>query len=112
MSLFTDEEINEIEDEYSLKHNLNDSGDSSLFTEHSLNSTLNNENVKDESKSIILAPFNTIKQSQDCSIEYIGNSIKGIFIDSIEKNIIKFKPKLREFDRKYERDNKIGRAHV
>ena len=50
----------------------------------------------DISKSVILAPFNSLVKSD------IDEDISDLVAD---KKIIKFKSKLREYDRRYERDN-------
>lgn len=83
--------------EYDFKDRNKDSSlsESSLFTEHNLDTTVNKSN--EESKSEILAPFNT-------------NEENSRFMESVEplivsRKAIKFSSKLREINRRYERDN-------
>ena len=71
------------------------SSDVSMMTEHDLESMENSyaDNATDLSKSSVLGPYNTIKKDE----------LEDEF--ELEEKIIKFKPKLREIDRRYERDN-------
>jgi len=98
--LFTDEEIQAIKREYSFKDRLEENSNTSVFTEHDLDATENSsEGIgADISKSVILAPFNSLVQNEDELIEMTKNLI-------VDKKIIKYRSKLREFNRKYERDN-------
>jgi len=87
----------EMRKEYDFKdrHKNSSLSESSLFTEHNLDTTINRSN--EESKSEILAPFNT-------------NEGDNKFMESVEplivsRKVIKFSSKLREINRKYERDN-------
>lgn len=104
VSLFTNEEIDLIRKEYDFRErksgeSFSEDASCSMFTEHNLDTTENdNENSEDLSKSTILAPFNTPDPETDLSTSEIQNLI-------VNKKIIKFKSKLREYDRKYEREN-------
>ena len=90
-----------IRKEYSFKDRVQENDDaSSIFTEHNLDATENSiENGIEVTKSIILAPFNSLEQ--DGYEEFLEEAEKHVAV----KRIIKFKSKLREFDRRYERDN-------
>lgn len=99
-SIFTKEEMAAIRMEYDFKQkpvdeSINSENDSSIFTEHNLDIT---ENSNDISKSVILAPFNSIEKNHEQFKQNIKKAIK-------RKQIIKLNPKLREIDRGYERDN-------
>lgn len=70
-----------------------------MFTEHNLDTTENEvENAEDLSKSTILAPFNTPDPEGDISMCKLQTMV-------VSKKTIKFCSKLREYNRKYERDN-------
>lgn len=103
MSLFTNEEILSIRKEYDFRERNHDNSfndmSSSLFTEHNLDATENeNGDSEDLSKSTILAPFNTPDPEGSIKLNKMQNLI-------VSKKAIKFSSKLRELDRKYERDN-------
>eukprot|EP01022_Parablepharisma_sp_SALTPOND_P028334 TRINITY_DN70811_c2_g1_i1.p2 TRINITY_DN70811_c2_g1~~TRINITY_DN70811_c2_g1_i1.p2 ORF type:complete len:900 (+),score=54.88 TRINITY_DN70811_c2_g1_i1:3575-6274(+) len=99
--IFAAEEIENIMNEYRFKSQDKDSSDSSanssVFTEHKLD-TAENESENDLSKSTVLAPFNSVEQDAGQFFESIVNEI-------VPKKMLKFSSKLREYDRKYERDN-------
>ena len=102
VTLFTEEEISCIKKEYDFKERNKDKSisedESSVFTVHNLDTTVNNENEADLSKSAILAPFNSNEPNEQSFIESVQPLI-------ISKKAIKFCSKLREIDRQYERDN-------
>lgn len=77
-----------------------------LFTEHQLDSTQNSILKNCETKSIILAPFNSTKSNLDqngnCQNMPLSDSVKAL-IES--KRIIKFGPRVRDIDKQYEINN-------
>jgi len=98
--LFSQEEIDSIKKEYSYKqksqeNSINEDSNSSIFTEHNLDTT---ENDQDLSKSTILAPFNSIESKETIFMERVKRIAQN-------KKVIKFNSKIRECDRKYERNN-------
>ena len=100
MGLFTHEEICSIKREYDFRERLKDnssSEDSSVFTVHDLDGT-GNDSELNITKSDVLAPFNTNNPDESDFIEEIKSQIT-------KKKTIKFLSKLREIDRKFERDN-------
>lgn len=97
-TLFTEDEIKSIRNEYNFKDRINDS-DESIFTEYDLDNSKNSRD-NDEmnlSKSIILAPYNSFANYDKCD--------DNEDIEIVDSKIVKFKSKLREYNRKYERDN-------
>ncbi len=104
VSIFTPEEIESIKQEYSFKeHSQDDSAadeaSSSMFTEHKLDTTDNDaENDPDMSKSTVLAPFNSVDPNGQELIEDLTRQ-------ALSRRVIKFHSKLRELDRRYERNN-------
>lgn len=102
--LFTNEEIAAIRKEYDFREKAQDKSfieDSScsIFTEHNLDTTENEgENGDDLSKSTILAPFNTPDPEGDITRAELQKIV-------VSKKTIKFCSKLREYNRRYERDN-------
>lgn len=71
-----------------------------MFTEHLLDSTQNSMLKNCETKSVILAPFNSTKsnldQNGECQHFELSDSIKA----QIEpRNIIKFGPRVRDIDK-------------
>jgi hypothetical protein len=90
-----------IKKEYDFKERLNGSSfseESSLFTVHNLDTSENNEASDDLSKSDVLAPFNTNEDNSDKFLKSIEPMI-------VSRKMLKFSSKLREVNRKYERDN-------
>lgn len=75
-----------------------------MFTEHLLDSVANNLLKNCETKSIILAPFNSTRSNLQ---ETEGNhELSQEILDLIEsRRIIKFGPKVRDIDRQYEINN-------
>lgn len=121
IELFTEQESQYIQNEYNYKLNnrydrngdlqiqgqnseLNQSGlDADNFTEHMLDSTQNSILKNCETKSIILAPFNSTKSNIDCDTPIeLSDSIKDLIED---KKIIKFGAKVRDIDKQYEINN-------
>jgi len=68
-----------------------------LFTEHGVDSTLNELSKNNTSKSLILAPFNS--SASELSEDEKDYQVKE------KADIIKFKPKVRDVDRQYEKNN-------
>jgi len=101
-AIFTEEEIDSIRNEYRFNALANenlDESQSSIFTEHKLDTTeIDPENDPDLSKSAILAPFNTVENNP-------AEFLKQIEDKYLPKKTIKLHSKLREFDRRYERNN-------
>ena len=96
--MFTKDEVNNIKRKYDFNERINNNSvsDSSIFTEHNLDSIENNES--NCNKSSILGPYNTNEPQPEQS-----NKLPEKLI--ISKKVIKFKPKLREINREYERNN-------
>ena len=92
--LLSNEEVSSIKSQYDYNERLKDNSmsDDSVFTEYNLN-TFDNSGL-DASKSVILAPYNTKEE--------FNEEIKSSIVD---KKVIKFESKLREIDRKFERNN-------
>lgn len=109
VSLFTEEEIQGIRSEYNFMERLEENSDASILTEHDLDSVENSfaDNGAELSKSTILGPFNSLGNSSHSLLQGLDNSSRQKPVDGefgFEKKI-KFRPKLREVDRKYERNN-------
>ncbi len=87
-----------LEDEFfTARHKQSDTEDEGPFTEHHLDTSINELTRNDSSKSIILAPFNSTQT--EMSIDEIS------YEDIRPKQAIKFSSKVREVDRQYERNN-------
>lgn len=71
--------------------------ESSLFTEHNLDTTTN-KSGDEGSRSDILAPFNTNEGEEEDFIRSVEPLV-------VSRRTIKFSSKLREINRRYERDN-------
>eukprot|EP00826_Nyctotherus_ovalis_P065751 TRINITY_DN9673_c0_g1_i6.p1 TRINITY_DN9673_c0_g1~~TRINITY_DN9673_c0_g1_i6.p1 ORF type:complete len:221 (+),score=53.41 TRINITY_DN9673_c0_g1_i6:152-814(+) len=103
ISLFTREEKAAFKKEYNYGCDRvkGDNETNTLFTEQNIDSTQDELNRNETSKSLILAPFNSSQSDQESSSEYIGKdySIKQ------KKEIIKFSAKVRDVDRQYEKNN-------
>eukprot|EP01022_Parablepharisma_sp_SALTPOND_P013441 TRINITY_DN17_c0_g2_i1.p1 TRINITY_DN17_c0_g2~~TRINITY_DN17_c0_g2_i1.p1 ORF type:complete len:912 (+),score=114.75 TRINITY_DN17_c0_g2_i1:1513-4248(+) len=96
ITLFTEAEKEAIRKEYSCVKKSNTGTDTNtLFTEQNIDSTLNDLTKNMTTKSVILAPFNTSRNS--CS------SIQAPIVD--KKMAIKFSAKVRDIDRQYEKNN-------
>lgn len=81
--------------------------DKDMFTEHMLDSTQNSILKNAETKSVILAPFNSTKsnldeQNEDNKVMELSDSIKELIAD---RRIIKFGPRVRDIDKQYEINN-------
>jgi serine/threonine protein kinase len=100
MELFTDQEREYIKNEFTYndteRYNRNDDP----FTDHMLDSTNNSMLKNNETKSVILAPFNSTKS--DINAKAITEDMK-VLIQS--KGCIKFAPRCREIDKQYENNN-------
>ena len=71
-----------------------------MFTEHMLDTTQNTMAKNCETKSVILAPFNSTKSNVDAN----GNVFNFVLSDSVKalietKNIINFGPRVREINK-------------
>ena len=101
-SIFTEEEIQNIKSEYKLnmvQDSLECSISDSIFTEHEIDSSsqdIENSLLCDTNK--VLDPFNSMESNQ----ELLSTNIKE---EIVSNKTIKFRSKLREHNRKYERDN-------
>lgn len=80
-----------------------------MFTEHALDSTQNSLMKNCETKSVILAPFNSTKSNLPEPVEgedpvpiELSDSIKALIEPS---KIIKFGPRVRDIDKQYEINN-------
>lgn len=83
--------------------------DKDMFTEHALDSTQNSILKNCETKSVILAPFNSTKsnlpeivEGEEQPIMELSDSIKELIEPS---RIIKFGPRVRDIDKQYEINN-------
>jgi hypothetical protein len=80
--------------------------DKDMFTEHMLDSTQNTVIKNCQTKSVILAPFNStrsdLKEQEESQPEELSDSIKALIAP---RNIIKFGPRVRDIDRQYENNN-------
>jgi hypothetical protein len=78
-------------------HRAVETEDDGPFTEHHLDTSINELTRNDTSRSIILAPFNSTQS--DMSISFSEAEI------IYPKKVIKFCAKVREIDRQFERNN-------
>ena len=87
-----------LEDEFfSAKKKRPDTEDDGPFTEHHIETSLNELTRNDTSKSNILAPFNSTQTD---------HSIECLSVEQLRsRTAIKFGQKVREIDRQYERNN-------
>ena len=65
------------------------------FTEHHLDTSVNELTRNDTSKSVILAPFNSTQTDKSFILAE----------ETLPRNVIKFGAKVREIDRQFERNN-------
>ena len=72
--------------------------ETSIFTEHNLETSMNDLTKNISSKSIILAPFNSTKTE----LSSIHLSVEDMIED---RKVLKLGTKVREVDRQYERNN-------
>ena len=77
-----------------------------MFTEHMLETSQNTMTKNCETKSVILAPFNSTKSNVDAN----GNVHNFVLSESVKalietRKIIKFGPRVREIDKQYEINN-------
>ena len=104
MSLFTEKEQELIIKEFcysgrAKRNRLEESREeTSIFTEHNLETSINELTRNISSKSIILAPFNSTKSQ----LSSLHTSVEDIIADI---KILKFGTKVREINRQYERNN-------
>lgn len=80
--------------------------DKDMFTEHHLDSTQNLVQKNCETKSIILAPFNSTRSNLDPNgepmPEELPDSIKELMVS---RRVIKFGPRVRDIEKQYEINN-------
>jgi len=103
ISLFTKEEKAALRKEYNYgcdRVKLNGETNT-LFTEQNVDSTQDEQNRNETSKSLILAPFNSSQSDLGSSSDYIS---KDCSVNQ-KKDIIKFSAKVRDVDRQYEKNN-------
>jgi len=80
--------------------------DKDMFTEHMLDSTQNSILKNCETKSVILAPFNSTKSNLDEQNENQVVELSDSVKELIEtRRIIKFGPRVRDIDKQYEINN-------
>ncbi len=94
MELFTDQEREHIKNEFTYNDTEKYNRNEDPFTEHMLDSTNNSMLKNNETKSVILAPFNSTKS--DINAPAITPDMKPL-IQS--KGCIKFAPRCREVDK-------------
>jgi hypothetical protein len=73
--------------------------ESTVFTEHNLDSTRNSVIVNQDTKSVILAPFNSTKTH----LSELHDSVKEIMFRKGE--VLKLNARVRDIDRQYEFNN-------
>ena len=103
LDIFTETEKDIIRTEFTYNDtrrlNRNQNNESTVFTEHNLDSTHNSVVQNQTTKSVILAPFNSTKSH----ISEIHDSVKAIMFKKGE--IFKLNAKVRDHDRQYEFNN-------
>lgn len=103
MPIFTETEKEIIRTEFTYNDtrrlNRNMRNESTVFTEHNLDSTRNSQIVNQTTKSVILAPFNSTKSH----LSDIHDSVKEIMFRKGE--VFKLNAKVRDIDRQYEFNN-------
>ena len=99
ISLFDAEEKHAINKEYAYRDS-NEEGDDAgtVFTEQNIDVTQNELTRNDTTKSLILAPFNSIVEDEDRKVIDESDLLD-------KKKLIKFSPKVKELDRQYEKNN-------
>jgi serine/threonine protein kinase len=95
LEMFTEGEKQSIMREYDYKNRNKDESERE-FTEQNIDSTMNDLTHNASTKSIILAPFNSTVDKMESS-----NAVNAI----PKKNCIKFKGKVKDIDRQYEKNN-------
>jgi serine/threonine protein kinase len=95
MEMFTDSEKQSILREYDYKNKNKDESDRE-FTEQNIDSTMNDLTHNASTKSIILAPFNSTNGDVEKSKADMALP---------KRSIIKFKGKVKDIDRQYEKNN-------
>lgn len=103
MHIFTDTEKEIIKTEFTYNDtrrlNRNAKNESTVFTEHNLDSTKNSLVMNNTTKSVILAPFNSTKTH----LSELHESVKEIMFKKGE--VFKLCAKVRDIDRQYEFNN-------
>lgn len=103
INIFTDTEKEIIRTEFTYNDtrrlNRNMKNESTVFTEHNLDSTHNSLVINQTTKSVILAPFNSTKTH----LSDLHDSIKDIMFRKGE--VFKLCAKVRDIDRQYEFNN-------
>mmetsp|Transcript_15985 Transcript_15985/g.11531 ORF Transcript_15985/g.11531 Transcript_15985/m.11531 type:complete len:322 (-) Transcript_15985:42-1007(-) len=107
--VFTEQEKEKIASEfayYNINNNNGHGGSNEVvhtdpFTEQMLNSTENSLVRNISTKSVILAPFNSTRSHIDEG-QHLRRSVQDLVID---KQYLKFAPKVKEINRQYEQNN-------
>ncbi|CAI2364178.1 unnamed protein product [Moneuplotes crassus] len=103
LNIFTETEKEIIKTEFTYndtrKLNRNTKNESTLFTEHNLDSTRKSLEVNQTTKSVILAPFNSTKTH----LSGLHDSVREIMFRKGE--VLKLDAKVRDVDRQYEFNN-------
>lgn len=103
MVIFTETEKEIIKTEFTYNDtrrlNRNLKNESTVFTEHNLDSTKNSLIVNQTTKSVILAPFNSTKSH----LSDVHDSVKEIMF--MKGEVLKLNAKVRDIDRQYEFNN-------
>ena len=96
VKLLNEHEKELIEDEFFKAKERKDTEDDGQFTEHHLDTSINELTRNETSKSVILAPFNSTQTEKYEEIEQSN---------VLPKSVMKFMAKVREVDRQFERNN-------
>ena len=102
-TIFYKEELEQIKKEYHLNMPAEDSAESSIdysiFTEHALDNTEHGigEEINSD-KSFVLDPYNSLEKDN-------VDILKNLEAEVLPRKTLKFSSKLREYNRKYEREN-------
>lgn len=103
LNIFTETEKDIIRTEFTYNDtrrlNRNMKNESTIFTEHNLDSTKNSLVVNQNTKSVILAPFNSTRTH----LSELHSSIKEIMFK--KGKVLKLDAKVRDIDRQYEFNN-------
>lgn len=103
LNIFTETEIEIIKTEFTYNDtrrlNRNMKNESTVFTEHALDSTNKSNIVNQTTKSVILAPFNSTKTH----LSDLHDSVKEIMFQ--KGQVLKLDARVRDVDRQYEFNN-------
>eukprot|EP01022_Parablepharisma_sp_SALTPOND_P008062 TRINITY_DN135136_c0_g1_i1.p1 TRINITY_DN135136_c0_g1~~TRINITY_DN135136_c0_g1_i1.p1 ORF type:complete len:1066 (-),score=121.39 TRINITY_DN135136_c0_g1_i1:164-3244(-) len=99
LNLFGEEEKEAIAKEYEYKANKEKQDDTeTLFTEQNIDVTQNDLTRNNTTKSLILAPFNSVVSCEEDNQAEVSETYE-------KKKVIKFAAKVKEIDRQYEKNN-------